>query len=500
MAIDRPLHWLVAGLLAFGAGGAAAQEPLSIIDWLDTVPTPAAPRVIAPPAPVIVTPLAASEPTRIGLAPPQISGLAHDIWQSLDGAALAQTLAGLPDQGLPAGQALLMTLLLAETTNPPATPQAQDQFLLARVDMLIHYGAMEPALALLQSAGATATPDRFARFMDVALLLGLEDAACAQLLAQAHLAPSQAHLVFCLARAGDWRGADVVLGAHMALAQEDAPLDQLLLRFLHPDAFEDSPLPDVPLSPLMFRLRESIGEPLPTRPLPRAYAVADLRDIAGWKAQLDAAERLARSGALADNRLLGLYSERIAAASGGVWDRVRAVQQLESALQIGEAARIERALITAWDVMFEAGLAPQLAVLFADQLAAVPLRGPARQIALRLQLLSPGYRAAAQSAGTEIPAVLRALALGQSATPHTPLDDALLEGAILEEAAPNTAHPADPQALGAALLTALALLQRGADGDLGALTSSLNILNMNGFTDAARRASLQMLLLADGGI
>ena len=48
-----------------------------------------------------------------------------------------------------------------------------------------------------------------------------------------------------------------------------------------------------PHSPLLFRLHEAIGEPLPTGALPRAYAVADLRDLAGWKPQLEAAERLA---------------------------------------------------------------------------------------------------------------------------------------------------------------------------------------------------------------
>ena len=57
------------------------------------------------------------------------------------------------------------------------------------------------------------------------------------------------------------------------------------------------------MTPLLFRLHEAIGEPLPTGNLPRSYAVADLRDLAGWKPQLEAAERLAVTGALPANRL-----------------------------------------------------------------------------------------------------------------------------------------------------------------------------------------------------
>ena len=53
-----------------------------------------------------------------------------------------------------------------------------------------------------------------------------------------------------------------------------------------------------------------------------AFAQADMRDNTGWKAQLEAAERLARNGVLDPNQLLGLYTEEKAAASGGVWDRV----------------------------------------------------------------------------------------------------------------------------------------------------------------------------------
>ena len=66
--------------------------------------------------------------------------------------------------------------------------------------------------------------------------------------------------------------------------------------------------------------------------LPLAFAHAELRDTAGWKSQIESAERLARAGVIAPNVLLGLYTERLPAASGGVWDRAAAFQRFESAL------------------------------------------------------------------------------------------------------------------------------------------------------------------------
>ena len=96
------------------------------------------------------------------------------------------------------------------------------------------------------------------------------------------------------------------------------------------------------ITPLIFRMREAIGEPLPTPPLPRAFANADLRPITGWKPQIEAAERLAVSGAIDENRLLGLYTERLPAASGGVWERVDAMQEFDAAYRADDPGAIAK--------------------------------------------------------------------------------------------------------------------------------------------------------------
>ena len=122
---------------------------------------------------------------------------------------------------------------------------------------------------------------------------------------------------------GDWNAAALTLKTAEALGFVTGEQSALLERFLDPE-IEDGAAPLPPPSrpsPLVWRMMEAIGEPMPTNTLPVAFAQADLRANAGWKQQIEAAERLARTGAVAPNRLLGLYTERRPAASGGVWDR-----------------------------------------------------------------------------------------------------------------------------------------------------------------------------------
>ncbi|MES2541924.1 MAG: hypothetical protein V4583_15285, partial [Pseudomonadota bacterium] len=98
--------------------------------------------------------------------------------------------------------------------------------------------------------------------------------------------------------------------------------------FLDPDLFEGEPVPPAPspVTPLDWMIYAAIGEPLPTEGLPIAFSYAELSPRVGWKSQIEAAERLTRAGTIPPNVILGLYTEREPAASGGVWDRVATFQ------------------------------------------------------------------------------------------------------------------------------------------------------------------------------
>ncbi|WP_299674968.1 hypothetical protein [uncultured Roseobacter sp.] len=502
----KPLACCLA--LALGTAAWAQEAPLSVIDWVQQNPgQPAMTSVAMPQAEPPVTPsgetpaidvkpLNEEAPRIIGLVPGNVTGLPQDLWKASDPQALSRQLTSLPDFRLPAAQALLFTALLTEAEAPGRDAEDEDLFTLARVATLQRYGALDPALALIEQADVTRDSAHFAAYMDLALLTGEEWLACNILTAQPHLAPGIAARIFCAARQGDWATAALLFDTARALEAMSADQSALLDRFLHPEAFEGArPLrPPRDITPLLFRLHEAIGEPLPTRPLPRAFAVADLRDLAGWKAQIEAAERLAETGALPDNRLLGLYSDRQPAASGGVWDRVRAIQQFDTALGTGSAEAVAKTLPAAWAAMQEAGLETTFAGLFAPGLARVPLQGPTADLAETLALLSPDYAAAARTSDR---ALLKAVALGDPT--GLPAEDSIAR-AIRDAFAPEAARTdllaqAQTGALGATILETLVLLEDGAAGNPRALTEALGTLRALGFEDTVRRASLQILLL-----
>lgn len=503
---------LGAALLAATAGlaqnTASSDAPLNVIEWLDeqAVTPTALPRAEPDVAAsgtvpdVTVRPLGTQAPRRVGLAASAVTGLPDTLWSGSDGTALANAVAQMPDARVPALQSLLFTLLLAEAA-PPA--RNTDAFDLARVDALFALGALDPALALLEQAGLDHSPAHFARFMDMSLLAGSTARACAVLAARLDLAPGKAFEVYCAARTGDWSTAALQLGTGRILGLIDAPTVSALERFLDPDLFEGEPPLPVPTSrnPLIFRLFEANGTPIPTRTWPLPFANADLSDTVGWKAQIEAAERLARTGALPDNRLLGLYTQRRAAASGGVWDRVEALQLFETALRTGSPAAVSKTLPQAWRAMRAARLGVPFATLFAKDLSAMTLSGPTADIAYDILLLSPEYERAAQvfPARALRRPDLAAVAAGRAAP------DADADGVAAAVLTAFDDAPADPGivarakdgALGAALLETLAVTLEGAEGDVARLTTGLATLRALGLEDTARRAALQVMLLED---
>jgi hypothetical protein len=490
------------------AASARAEAPLSAIDWLsDSITEPV---VFAPPEPAVsegaavetvtTTSLDGPRPDAVGLLPPSVTGLPARLWGPGDPVEIADLVRAETVDTLPAGQRLLTTILLAEA-EPPTASESNGALLLARVDKLLDLGLVEEAHALLNLAGVPSA-ELFRRAFDVSLLLGQEDAACAAMRARPDVAPTLPARIFCLARGGDWNAAALTLGTARALDQVTPAEEALLSRFLDPDLYEGEPPlpPPTPTTPLIFRLHEAVGEALPTGNLPRAFGHADLRATTGWKAQLEAAERLARTGALDANRLFGLYTERRPAASGGVWERVAAVQVLDQAIADGNAAETEAALPRAWSEMLGAGLAAPLAAFYGEKLAAMTLSGEASALAFRLALLSPAYEAAANAHApadreeTLLTAIARGMPLPRAQGAANTALSGLAEGALPPAAAASLIREGR---LGEAILAALADLSAGKAGDPGRLSAALATFRALGLETAARRAALEYLILAE---
>ena len=201
-------------------------------------------------------------------------------------------------------------------------------------------GALVEARALIDAAGPE-TPELFRRWFDIGILL--DDAAepCAALRQNPSLSPTLPARVFCLARGGDWNAAEITLTLGQEVGSIGDEQQALLARFLDPALFEEEPEPPVPapLTALDFLMREAVGMPRPPGPLPLAFLHMDLDEHVPMRTRAEAAERLALSGAIAAPALFAAYRSGEPAASGGVWDRARAVQALDAALAGGRGRR-----------------------------------------------------------------------------------------------------------------------------------------------------------------
>ncbi|MBT9383653.1 hypothetical protein KM176_07275 [Pseudooceanicola sp. CBS1P-1] len=500
-----------------------AGNPITAIDWLSALSAagivvpdsglqhnepPVSQSALTPP--VSSAPLGGVEADAVGLLPTSVTGLPASLWQGSTARDIAQRLARLDVTSSPAMQSLLYTLLLAEVDPPGETPsEGGDPLLRARIDKLRDLGAVEPALALIERAGPKTDPALFQRWFELSLLNGTEATPCQSIATDPGLAPDQGSRIFCLARDNDWDTAALLLDSATALGNLPPAEAHLLSRFLDVDSDDTAVAlpPPARISPLMFRLSEAIGEPMATAGLPRAYAVSDLRGISGWKAELDAAERLARTGALPENALLGIYTSGQPSASGGIWDRVAALQAFDTALGKapggGTDAKVLNTLPGAWDAMGDAQLRVPFARIYGAQLAAYSHdAGPAGRIATRAALLAPGFEQAAAglTAHDDTDRFLLALAQGKPDTVAPPSEAARLitEGFAEDTRPPEALMDQIRQGrLGEAILGAMELYLSARAGDLPSVVPALATFRAVGLEDTARQAALQLILLDD---
>jgi len=235
---------------------------------------------------------------------------------------------------------------------------------------------------------------------------------------------------------------------------------------------------------------------MPTRELPLPFAHADLRNITGWKAQLDAAERLSRAGAISGPELVDFYTMREPSASGGVWDRAADVQRFDAAIRASDAEAVARHLPAAWDAMTSIRAEVPFAGVFGDALSQLALTGDAADLAVTIGLLSSQYEAVAQANPTADP-FLTGVARGfpDPVAAQTDRESTVLAAFVSAEPPDALASLAREGKLGEALLRAISDFNAGYGGDPEAVTGALAFFRSVGLEDTARRAALQYLLL-----
>ncbi|MEO0752517.1 MAG: hypothetical protein AAFY25_12015, partial [Pseudomonadota bacterium] len=241
---------------------------------------------------------------------------------------------------------------------------------------------------------------------------------------------------------------------------------------------------------------EANGAALPTRTLPRKFAAADLRGTIGWRSEIEAAERLARTGALPANRLLGLYTARRPAASGGIWDRVTFLQAFDSAMLSGDAGRIAAALPVVWEEMRDVGLAVVFATLYGERLAGLDLPG-LEQTVHGIGLLSPARIRHTGNLRSRSARFLDGIAAGapEASLAVTPVEQAIARA--FSEAIPTRRYAGalSEGKLGEVILDVIIDLNRAVSGGSTQIEGPLSTLRFVGLEDVAREAALQILLL-----
>ena len=143
---------------------AHAEAPLSAIDWMnkhrstidrshETEFFESEPPITADAeAPsVAVSKLRETRLDAVGLLPALVTGFPVNIWHESASSELVRLLRNIDVSHNPAIQSLLFRLLLAEG-HAPFDSDDSYKFLQARIQKLVQYGAVEPALALLERA------------------------------------------------------------------------------------------------------------------------------------------------------------------------------------------------------------------------------------------------------------------------------------------------------------------------------------------------------------
>ena len=501
---------IAAGLGLFGSAAIAQDnnQPLSAIDWFRQVQSqeaqpsePTEPTVEESAPEIEVSVLGPQSPDAVGLTSSVVSGFASTIWQNSETARLSDILNNTSIPRLPAINILLTRLMLteAETPNGPA-----GAFLAARVNTLMKLGEVEPAIALLERANPEATPELFSLWADLSMLAGQEKDLCERLVEKPSLSPGFDYMVYCLSRSGDWSAAATTVLAAEVLGELDPDTVLLLTRFLDPELFEGIPVVELEedqLTPLTFRLYEGIGEPWPTDRLGLEYAHSDLRGLSGWRAQITAAERLARTGAVSENLLLGIYLRNEPAASGGIWDRVADIQALDEAIESEDQSAIVEALNSAWISFEGVGLRHVVANLFGDQLAQFEWQNPEQKsLVHEVSMLSRSFESVAKShwPTNHREAFLNAIALGETKGTTYPgvLADAIRKGF---SEAPDSEHTflLARNADGEALLSVISKVAAGRDSYPSDISQAISVFQVLGLGEFARQFALQLVLSSE---
>ena len=479
----------------------AAEAPLSAIDWLSIKKNDVESSLKSVEKEssdankdIQVSTLSPDKFQSIGLLPVYVTGIPTTIWRNSSFNDLTYSFKSMPTFSYPPIQELVYSLLLAEARPPVDEPESYS-FLDVRLQKLLSYGAVDPAIALIERASPV--PDSMVPLLfDISLLSNNNMPACDPIFKKRKNRELQGELVYCYARKGDWLTAHLILKTESVLGDISEHLISLLNRYLEVDFEVDLnallPPPSL-ITPLEYRLYEAIGEPIPAEYLPIKYSQSDLSGDNGWRAQVIAAERLASTSAIPENQILGIYTKYNTSVSGGVWERVDAVKSLDTALELNE--NFEEILQNSLEVFSKADQLSLFAKLFARRIYEQSFSPKSKKIAADLLLLTNNFELTEYYWRSED--IRFGLVSGDfSNVKEKNETENIILKVFTDPKMPFLVEQKLNQGkLGEVILNALLQFETGIQGDLKDLSESLSTLNLIGLNNTARRAALTHLVL-----
>ena len=338
-----------------GSVAASDNQPMSAIDWLRekindppvfyTFPTEKNGMSEESHIEIQVDQLPGVSKNSIGIFGGIRLGLPINVWSGESETLIANEIEKIPPSNLFRLNRFLKKVLLVEA-DPPITNLREKfsgkLFLRARISKLIRMGALDDAEELLKSANPSKDPILLDLWAEVSFLTERLDDFCNTVLKIHNKEMFPAYRVICLARSGDWSAAALTLATYSSMEKIETNLEILLINYLDHEAELEIKNKELCLKhiPVLVYLCNFSGIKSYENTLPIEFLYNDLSRSKSLRARINASEELVRSGALDPNILFTNYKIKQASTSGGVWARVRLVQELDKKLNSIESSTL----------------------------------------------------------------------------------------------------------------------------------------------------------------
>ena len=357
-----------------------ASEPLSAIDWLENADgsknrsdiTDQRAKDTVSPA-IVKTKLEPINLNGVGIIPSSIAGLSSSLWVGSDEEQVAAYFSNLPELRFSRAQTLLKRILIIESDPPKSSKSSKNaghHFLLARINKLMDIGALDEAETLILKAKPL-NDMIFQKWVQISFLTGRLSNICRNISQTPRLSKDLSLNIICLARSGDWNAAALILSNASALEQLTRETEKILTLYLDPEMIEDESFSETQESrdPMIFYIREINGLTSTQEMLPPKFLYNDLHQARTLRRKVSAAEKLAQNRAISEGILFNIYRSTKPAGSGGIWERMDAVQKLDNSLISKNWQLIQKNLERCIIAMYEKNLLTQFADEYYPKLA-----------------------------------------------------------------------------------------------------------------------------------